>query len=700
MTNELTEANAPLAVADTFKIEILGRILQHLGVQMYSNRDTALAELVSNSWDAGAQNVWITLPDTATYSPTNDVIIVSDDGSGMTKEEVQEGYLIIGRNRRVEDGGIVNGRYVMGRKGIGKLAGFGMANKVQIETWKQNEGVEFVMNVESLESSDNKFHEVKIPYDLFSPADHSLHGASGTRITLVGLKHETPLEPDSLHRSLARRFSRSVQGHMKIWIDGQELKPFDLDLHKTSPPLSSIGCIDKLPSGSEVTYNYIVTDKPIKHAELRGFTIIVRGKTAQAPNFFFDADSKAGNQHSSKYLSGTIEADFLDTGTDDDSDVIATDRQQINWEKPMTKELWIWGYELCKNLFAEIAERNADEVAQFLSEDPDLSSRIALLDRNSRGQVQKILNVLQNNIDKEKKPQARTLADQVVRAYEYQHFVDITQEIEQIAAEKPEDLAFVLTKMADWKVMESRAILEIINGRIAIVDTFHRMISNDAPETSNRTIGDNMHDLIAAYPWLLNPQWQVMVEEKTVSDLIKTWLDSDVPVEKDQQRIDFLALDGEGEQYIIEIKRAGRTLEFGDFQRLQGYINKLNRSRTDGKKLIGVVLYGGHAEFEIKDYQSKNTLFFTWSDIYKECKLYYEHYRAVLKGEVDSPAFFAKTREVITFKGHQEKAMIRRTPEDRKAGVGPQDINYEASQDSGGPIGIPIVTNTRPSDPE
>jgi len=43
------------------------------------------------------------------------------------------------------------------------------------------------------------------------------------------------------------------------------------------------------------------------------------------------------------------------------------------------------------------------------------------------------------------------------------------------------------------------------------------MIVNNAPETKSKNVSDNMHDLIAGSPWLLNPEWQVLSEEKTIS---------------------------------------------------------------------------------------------------------------------------------------------------------------------------------------
>ena len=42
------------------------------------------------------------------------------------------------------------------------------------------------------------------------------------------------------------------------------------------------------------------------------------------------------------------------------------------------------------------------------------------------------------------------------------------------------------------------------------------MLVNDAPETAPRKGTENLHDLIADYPWILNPEWQVLYEEKRI----------------------------------------------------------------------------------------------------------------------------------------------------------------------------------------
>ena len=50
---------------------------------------------------------------------------------------------------------------------------------------------------------------------------------------------------------------------------------------------------------------------------------------------------------------------------------------------------------------------------------------------------------------------------------------------------------------------------------------FHEMIVNNAPETAHKVGDDNLHDLLAGYPWLINPEWQVLSEETAISTQLR-----------------------------------------------------------------------------------------------------------------------------------------------------------------------------------
>ena len=87
--------------------------------QEYSSSERALKELVDNAWDADAERVFVTLPKPRSGDP----IVIQDEGTGMTEEELRRHYLSIAtdrRSRRGERTGKKN-RLVKGRKGIGKL---------------------------------------------------------------------------------------------------------------------------------------------------------------------------------------------------------------------------------------------------------------------------------------------------------------------------------------------------------------------------------------------------------------------------------------------------------------------------------------------------------------------------------------------------------------------------------------------------
>ena len=109
--------------------------IEHLGVKMYSTLPPVISELIANSYDADASEVTISLKDSSEKE-----IIVSDNGHGMSFNEINESFLTIGRNRRVknETDESPKGRKVIGKKGLGKLSFFGIAHEIEIITVKEN----------------------------------------------------------------------------------------------------------------------------------------------------------------------------------------------------------------------------------------------------------------------------------------------------------------------------------------------------------------------------------------------------------------------------------------------------------------------------------------------------------------------------------------------------------------------------------
>ena len=112
-----------------YRMTLSLNVLNHLGVGLYSNVPAVLSEVIANAWDADAKLVSVEIDN------QNRRIIIQDDGHGMSVADANAKYLTVGYSRR-EDGGAKtpSGRPVMGRKGIGKLSLFSIANAVEVHS--------------------------------------------------------------------------------------------------------------------------------------------------------------------------------------------------------------------------------------------------------------------------------------------------------------------------------------------------------------------------------------------------------------------------------------------------------------------------------------------------------------------------------------------------------------------------------------
>ena len=114
---------------ENYKFNISLSVLNHLGRNLYRSLITVIGEAISNSWDADAKNVHIYI------DRGNNQLVVQDDGTGMTSEDFQKKFLLIGYSKR-KDGASHSSanRPFIGRKGIGKLALLSCAQNISILT--------------------------------------------------------------------------------------------------------------------------------------------------------------------------------------------------------------------------------------------------------------------------------------------------------------------------------------------------------------------------------------------------------------------------------------------------------------------------------------------------------------------------------------------------------------------------------------
>ena len=178
-----------------YPIEIDPAILELLGPSLYTNIYYVLAELIANSWDADASNVWIDASDKS--------ISVEDDGKGMSyaSKEINQ-YLAVAKGTRQSDEQAVTKTFKrprMGRKGIGKLAALAVSNDVQVKTISNHEKSGFTLS------------RVIPPNKQLNPIDENNitlnHGQeNGTLIEMLNPEYQLPKQTATIKRNLIKFF--------------------------------------------------------------------------------------------------------------------------------------------------------------------------------------------------------------------------------------------------------------------------------------------------------------------------------------------------------------------------------------------------------------------------------------------------------------------------------------------------------------
>ena len=305
--------------------------IEHLGVKMYAQLPNAIAELIANSYDAESPEVHIILKDNEEVKS----IAVVDKGIGMSFDEINENFLRIGRIRRESDNGLSpNGkRKVTGRKGLGKLAFFGIGDTIHIITKKNGECVNFTMNWNDIIHSKTPNYEPQYTIEPCNPQEH------GTTIILTNLKRKTAFDPEGLAGSLARLFDFFDDDFVAdITLNNNEPIPIDKTLRYRNIDAQFTWNVPVFIEDKEhylykknIIGELLATEKPLKPG-LRGITLYAHGRMVNAPEFFGVGESS----HFYSYLTGWLDVDFVD---EQEEDIISTDRQSLSWDLPIASEL-------------------------------------------------------------------------------------------------------------------------------------------------------------------------------------------------------------------------------------------------------------------------------------------------------------------------------------------------------------------------
>lgn len=639
---------------DSLPFRVDPHMLEDLGLNLYSSLPRVLVEFIANAYDADGSSVDVHIGfdliekerlemrtawraelesaegDQSELEPLEDrllpsttTISIRDNGHGMTVDELRDKFLVAGRRRRIDEHTNVTpgGRALMGRKGLGKLAGFGVARTIEVLTKTPVDQCAHGIRLdfeEIMQLADTR--AVKVP--TFRLSDDAGLGDSGTRVTLSNLVHESVKSREqTVRRSIGDHFVLIEQEDFSISLNGTPAKPTPRKHVYAWPepelPIADLvtHSISSTETGQPVEFDFrfrFVEDRAALLASQRGVRVYAHKRLAAAPSLLH-ADTNMHGFRMTDYLDGVVHADFLDNL---DRDYIATDRQGLRWETPLLQPVHDFLGDQIKEACKQYQYVRDEKKRKEVEEDVFTVKLIdaAQLSRREHKLALAICAKLasfhgQGVATSQYQEHARLLVRAVGKG-------EIFTAISKIAERDHPNLQDLVSEIARLTHAEIDQTLASVRSRIVAIQALQRMVEDTDFRKANNE--DELHNLLKGSPWLINPTYFEFLTSnranKTFFHLLEKELqigehppggyDKNVPAEQDPQqenrRPDLVFLLGSESLHrvvIVELKAPNtpllhkHLLQLTDYMRAAEEFLKLknNQSVTVEGCLIGTL---------------------------------------------------------------------------------------------------------------
>lgn len=301
---------------EPIKFKPVPRLLDHIGVAMYSKFNKAISELVVNGYDADAKKVEVFIK--------YDKVTIKDDGIGMSENEIRDNYMELGgdRKRQSFDRTPIFKRLPIGNKGIGKLAALGIAKKFTVITKKKNgQSFQYTIDREELEKKGT-LDQGLIALESVKHPEIKEHG---TIIELTKILSHVKIDDKELRGYLAREIPQDENFH--IVVNGEKCEMKDIPGTKFNIQINNKVC-------GKMEGHIVLAKNSFSNIIKPGILTTVRGRVVGEP-YLFDVN-KGGHKYArANFITGKIEVTGFDPEDNPDKiPAIKTDREGFNTDHP------------------------------------------------------------------------------------------------------------------------------------------------------------------------------------------------------------------------------------------------------------------------------------------------------------------------------------------------------------------------------
>lgn len=597
-----------------YTLRISRLTIDKLGVKLYDKASAVVAELIANSYDADATDVWVELPlgtelaskdpDTGETVDKKFKIEVRDNGHGMVPDEARAFFLQVGRDRREhpEQGAKSRDkrRPVMGRKGIGKLAPFGICRRIEVISSGGDEVPgEGYLTTHFFLDFDKIIEDADTPVPLeVGDLDQTYRSSPGTTIRLTQFLPKRVPDSDTFHRQVATRFAWADPGftvHLRnTRLDppvDSKVKKFDVEIENETKTT-----VDDRPVKTEdgeilsATGWIAMAKNSYKNDELAGVRIYARGKIVATTRDFEQPAGFTGEYHVRSYLVGEIFAEWLDD--DDGDDLIRTDRQSILWDSERGRAFREWGAALIKEVGKLSAGPRRRKKSDVFMENAKIEERANERyggDEAVRDAAVKLgekIGAFAAEDELDDPDYVNDLAEVILAVAPHQALVDAFKQISKRPDASIEELIVLFGKT---RLAEMASYGQIAAERVKSINELSAVIGKPDVEEAD------LQQLIASAPWLIRPDWSVITQNQTLKTFrdrfVAFWKtkygeDIDVAISYEKKKPDFTLVHHGQMLHVVEIKVPGHKFANEDYDRLANYVEAFDQFFNANSQMV------------------------------------------------------------------------------------------------------------------
>ena len=643
--NNTTAATVSGGNRGKYHMTISRMTVDKLGVKLYDKVSAVIAELVANGYDADAEEVTVEAPMGVTLASLSKGVVsdsgysitVHDKGHGMPPDVVNPFYLTVGSERRKDPNrGDITPKFkrlVMGRKGVGKLAPFGICEELEVissggdmidgsdENGKPARGYKtahFTMRRKEILTDEDTSYEPVV-----GNLDDTVQPEPGTKIVLRKFSRRKVPDMETFSRQLAQRFgiasadwkiklvdttklcgtngrervvgefTINTMPNTKIILSGPTTEAVDpsrqgefttKDEAQNDVPGATAGFISANRNFYPVTGWVAYARESYRDDLMAGIRIYCRGKIA-AQTAVFNRKSGFTGEHSIRsYLVGELHADWLDKA----EDLIQTDRRDILWSAELGSEFEYWGQNIVALVGTRSREPEKKRVWEEFLETGQVMKKVEEAYpgnrwREIREKTMQLARLMGERLRPAEAKDEAYVNSLVQYSLALGPHVILDEALKQAANEEEVAIAVMATILRTARVAELSSYGMIAEKRVKVIERIIEL------KDTGETLELELQDSIEEAPWLVNPLWSPITSNQQLSTLksefekcfeeqtgIQIHLE---PFEEDadRKRPDFvLSADNFGLQ-IIEIKRPKHKLKNDEWDRIQLYIDQMNR---------------------------------------------------------------------------------------------------------------------------